>query len=113
MNFPFNYDDMSSNKMFKSIVKLFGFKQLVWKSTRITEASSKLFDLIFINAPQNIRAVQVVSNSLSDHEMVTCVRKINHQVYKPRSIKCIDYKNYDPNKLTGTSPMLIGNFCIK
>jgi hypothetical protein len=51
------------------------------------------------NAAQNIPAVDVVATSLSDHDMVACIRTINHQRYNPRMIKYRDYKNYDHNEL--------------
>ena len=92
-DFNVNYNDTSSNTMFKTIVKLFGFKQLMKKCTRLTETSSTTIDLILSNAAQNISAVDVV------HDMVACIRKINHQRYNPRMIKCRDYKNYDHNEL--------------
>ena len=96
-DFNVNYNDTSSNTTFKTIVKLFGFKQLVKKCTRLTETSSTTIDLILSNAAQNISAVDVVATSLGDHDMVACIRKINHQRYNPRTIKCRDYKNYDHN----------------
>jgi exonuclease III len=87
-DFNVNYNDTSSNTMFKTIVKLFGFKQLIKKCTRLTETSSTTIDLILSNAAQNISAVDVVATSLSDHDMVACIRMINHQRYNPRMIKC-------------------------
>ena len=63
------------------------------------ETSSTTIDLILSNAAQNISAVDVVATSLSDHDMVACIRKINHQRNNPRMIKCRDYKNYDHNEL--------------
>ena len=79
--------------MFKSIVKSFGFKQLIKKCTRITETSSTTIDLILSNVTQNIPVADVIATSLSDHDMVACIRNINHQSYKPKMIKCRDYEN--------------------
>ena len=78
---------------------MFGFKQLIKKCTRITETSSTTIGLILSNAAKNIPVADVIATSLSDHDMVACIKKINHQRYKPKTIKCRDYKNYDPTRL--------------
>ena len=80
--------------MFKLIVKLFGFKQLIKKCTRITETSSTTIDLILSIAVKNIPVADVIATSLSDRDMVACIRKINLQCYKPKTIKCQEYKNF-------------------
>ena len=40
-----------------------------------------------------------MSTSISDHEMTTCIRKINNAKHNPKTIKCRDYTNYDPEQL--------------
>ena len=52
-----------------------------------------------MHAAQNIPVADVIATSLSDHDMVACIRNINHQSYKPKMIKCRDYKNYDLTRL--------------
>ena len=96
-DFNVNYNGKSNN-MFKTIVRMSGFKQLIKKCTRIMETST-IIDLILSNAPYNTLAVDVVAASISDHDMVACIRKVNHQWYYPRLVKCLDYKNYDHNEL--------------
>ena len=39
----------------------------------------------------------VIPIEFSDHDLIACVRKLNHQTYKPKTIEFRDYKNYTPN----------------
>ena len=48
-----NYLDKSNQNDFKDIFKLNGYKQLVTKTTRITEDSKTLIDTIFIKKSRN------------------------------------------------------------
>ena len=68
--------------MFKSIVKLFGFKQLVKKFTRIAETSSTTIDLILSNAARSMP----VATSLSNHDMVACIRRLINNVKNPKRL---------------------------
>ena len=72
-----NYIDMSLNAMSKTIAKLCGFKQLVKEYTRITGTSSTTSDSILPNAAHNIVDFDVAT-SFSDHDMVVCIREVNH-----------------------------------
>ena len=76
-----------------------GYKQLVTKATRITENSKTLIDTIFTNKPGNISKTDTIPNSLSDHNMVGCVRKLNHLKYESKTLHCRNYKAYDPKTL--------------
>ena len=99
-DFNIDYNDTSSSTMFKSNVKLFGFKQLIKKCTCITELSSTTIDLILSNAAKNIPVADIIATSLSDYVVVACIRKIIHLRYKPKTIKCRNYENYDgPTRL--------------
>ena len=40
-----------------------------------------------------------IPTSLSDHDMVGCIRKLNHTKYLPRTIWCRNYSKYDPKEL--------------
>ena len=51
--------------------------QLINQPTRITQYSKTLLDIIITNYPHNIRECGVLSLSLSDHDMVFCIRKLN------------------------------------
>ena len=76
-----------------------GFLQLIKSDTRVTEDSSTLIDLIFTNKLSNIVLSDVIETHISDHHMIKCIRKINHQKFAPSEIVCRNYKNYDPVKM--------------
>jgi len=90
-DFNINYNERNPHSDFKTTIKLFGFKQMVTKPMRITKDTATTIDLAFSNKPFNI--------TISDHEMIACVRKLNNPKHDPKVIKCCDYKNYDPEKL--------------
>ena len=88
----------SDNKEFKSIITANGFRKIVKEPTRVTDTSSSSIDLIFTNCPVNITHTYVIISSLSDHNMIGTVRKINHLKYPSRTIKCRNYAKYDHQK---------------
>ena len=94
-----NYLDKNNHNDIKDIFMLNGYKQLVTKATRITEDSKTLIDTIFTNKPENISKTDTIPTSLSDHDMVGCVRKLNHLKYESKTLHCRNYKNYDPKAL--------------
>ena len=65
---------------------------MITEPTRTTETSSPLTDLIitesFKNRPENITNKDVFANSVADHVMIACSRKINNIRYNPKTIKC-------------------------
>lgn len=73
-----------------------GFTPFVTKPIRIT--IDTLIDIIATTKPEFIKTVEVIAVSLSDHDMVCCVRKINHQ-QPPMYVTCRNYKMYNPNVL--------------
>ena len=72
---------------------------MITEPTRTTEASSNLIDLIITNRPENITNKVVFVNSITDHEMIACSRKINNVRYNPKTVECTNYTNYSPEKL--------------
>jgi len=98
-DFNVNYKEQADNTDFKNVIKLYGFKQMVTKSTRITSTSSTLIELIMTNKPSTLSHVDVVSTSLSDHDMVSCIRKINSHKQEPKTIKVRKYTNYDATQM--------------
>ena len=94
-----NYLKNSDNKDLKTIINLNGFEQIITKPTRITETSETLIDVILTNNTSTINKVIVTSFSISDHEMIGCIRKLNCKKYKSRTITVRNYKQYDPVKL--------------
>ena len=84
-------------KELKETFRNFGLTQLIDKSTRSTEESSTLLDLFASNSPGNITFTNVVASSLSDHDMLIAVRKINACKLPPRTIECRNYAKYNPS----------------
>ena len=65
---------------------------------RVLYCISSLLDIIAANAPHNIKESGVLSLSLSDHDFVYCIRKLNW-VKTPPEVKCFrNYAKYDPSK---------------
>ena len=94
-----NYLQKNDHRNIKSIFEGYGYKQLVKSATRICESSKTLIDVILTNCPQNISFTNTVPASLSDHELIGCVRKQNYAKFQPRTITCRNYSKYDPRKL--------------
>lgn len=105
-DFNINYNDSLDNTEIKSVINQQGLKQMVQKSTRITSTSSTLIDLVITNKPSNLWHVEVVSTSLSDHDMIACIRKIHSHKQAPKVIKCRNYINYDANKMNEDVPKI-------
>ncbi|CAH3172957.1 unnamed protein product [Porites lobata] len=83
-----NYGDRGRN---------FGLTQLIDKSTRSTEESSTLLDLFASNSPGNITFTNVVASSLSGHDMLIAVRKINACKLPTSTIEWRNYAKYNPS----------------
>ena len=94
-----NYLKQHSGKELKNMIALNGFKQLIKGPTRITAESSTLIDVILSNNESSIAKTDVAALSLSDHDIIGCVRKLNHQQFSPRTITCRNYTNYNPNSM--------------
>ncbi|XP_057302789.1 uncharacterized protein LOC130636955 [Hydractinia symbiolongicarpus] len=86
-----NYNVKSSHKELKEIITSQGFYQIVEKATRITAETKTLIDVILTNKRSNVKVTDVIPLSLSDHDCVLCVRKINHNKIPHRTIKCRNY----------------------
>ena len=94
-----NYLDRNNNRELKSIIEKNGFKQLITTPTRITNISSTLIDIIITNKENNVAKTFTSAQSMSDHDMICCVRKINYKHTNPRTITCRNFTKYDPNLL--------------
>ena len=89
----------NESKEFKSMFYLNGFTQLITKPTRITKDSQTLIDIITTNSVENISHIDVIAKSLSDHDMVVCVRKMNYKLFLPKTIRCRYYKTYNSESM--------------
>ena len=59
-DFNINYNEPSDKSNFKNAINQFGFQQMVNKSTRVTNMSSTLIDLIMTNNPSTLSHVNVI-----------------------------------------------------
>ena len=96
----FNIDyNKADNRDFKSLLNIFGLKQVITEPTQTTETSSTLINLIITKHPKNITNKGAFANSIADHDMIACSRKVNNIYYNPKAIKCRNYANYSPEEL--------------
>ena len=91
----FNIDlkNKKNNKDFKSFLHTFKLKILIINTTHTTEISLTLIYLIITNCSENLTILNVFTNSIADHDMKACWRKINNVRYKPKTIKFRNYAN--------------------
>ena len=61
--------------------------------------TATLIDIIATNNQAAISCCDVITSSLSDHDMVGCSRKIHSFKYGPRTIVCRNYAKYDPKEM--------------
>ena len=94
-----NYLVKEDNKDFKEILALLGLKQLIKDATRICETTKTLIDIIATTNCKYIRSANVFPSGFSDHDLIGCVRKVNHLRFKPKEIRCRDYSRYNPDQL--------------
>ena len=97
-DFNIDYNEIDKRD-FKSLLNILELKQVITEPSRTTEKSSTLIDLIITNRPDNITNKGVFPNSIADHDMIACSRKINNICYNPKTIKCTNYTNYSPEEL--------------
>ena len=70
-----------------------GLKQIMKNPTRITKNTETSIDLIFCSHPDRIIKTNTVPSSLSDHEMIGLIRKINCLKYRQRTIITRNFAN--------------------
>ena len=90
-----NYLVKLSHKEIKELFITHGLHQLVKLPTRVTQETKSLIDVIMTNTRSNVHHTKVLPLSLSDHDCVMCVRKINHRKMPFRTITCRDYSKYN------------------
>ena len=72
---------------------------MITEPTETTETSSTFIDLIITNRPEYITNNDAFANSIADHDMIACSRKINNIRYNPKTINCRNYTIYSPEEL--------------
>ena len=90
-----NYLDNKNNLLIKDLFKLRGYKETIKTATWIAKDSSTFIDVILTNPPHNVINANSIISSLSDHNVIKWVNKLNNIRLNPRTIKCRDCKNYD------------------
>ena len=83
----------------KATLSLNGLNQVLKSATRIQNDSATLIDVICTNNKTVIKDTAIIPCSFSDHDIIGCVRKLNHFKYNPKQINCRDYRKYDLNEL--------------
>ena len=94
-----NYLKNGDHRNLTDNIALLGLNQIVNKPTRVTKASNTLIDIILTNRPGNLCSVNVILSSLSDHDIIGCMRKVNNIKYSDSIISFRDYKKYDHTKI--------------
>eukprot|EP00111_Clytia_hemisphaerica_P010392 TCONS_00030351-protein len=79
----------------KEMFMVNAYTQLIEKATRITEDTATLIDVVLTNNRLNINKTVNIAATLSDHNLIGCIRKMNSLRYQPEIITCRDFKNYD------------------
>ena len=99
-DFNVNYIKKNDHREEKDLIASHGFKQLIKDPTRVTSDSTTLIDVLLSNRPLNISKTSVVPLSLSDHDCIACVRKVNNAKIPSREVTSRNYKDYDPHRFT-------------
>ena len=87
-----NYLVKSCHKEIKELFINHGLHQLVKLPTHVMQETESLLDVIMTNTSSNIHHTKVLPLSLSNHDCVMCVHKINHRKMLFRTITCRDSK---------------------
>ena len=93
-----NFLKRSDNCEFKSILQLFSFKQLIGRPTKINNYTESLIDTIASNNCASIKDTAIVPYGIAGHELIGCIRKLNHMKSPEITVICRDYRFYDPAK---------------
>jgi exonuclease III len=94
-----NYLNDECHKKFKEMIDLQGLIQMINEPTRVTKDTKTLIDVVLTSHPENLCNINVVLSSLSDHDIISCKRKVNNIKISDITINCRDYKNYDPKQV--------------
>jgi len=92
-----NYLKRTDNRDIKDIIAAQGYYQLIKDPTRVTSSSSSLIDVLLTNKPSTISNTDVIPLSISDHDCITCTRKLNNARTPHKETYSRNYKDYDAN----------------
>ena len=90
-----DYLKKDDHKVIKDIFAVNGYKQLLRSATRTASSSATLIDVILTNEPSTITNSETINASLSDHDIIACVRKANNIKCEAEKIKCRNFSRYN------------------
>ena len=87
----------NDTKSLLNIANVYGMHQLISESTRITDKSSSLIDVIFMNCPETVVCSGVSHIGISDHSLVYAFRKISTDLSNKghNTVYYRKFKNFD------------------
>ena len=87
-----NVESSQRGKRLKRILSSFGYKNVLKESTRVTEYSKSLIDLVITNQPNKIKISGAIDLGISDHHIIYAVFKLRLGSPKPKFITVRDYR---------------------
>eukprot|EP00794_Sanderia_malayensis_P020943 gene20943-22996_t len=90
-----NYKKRTENKALKEIIKMNGLDQVIKESTRVTQDTSTLIDVVLTTHSTRISKSIVSNIGISDHEITGIIRRMHCMKFKPRKVTYRDYSHYD------------------
>ena len=81
---------------FQFLYDAYQFQQLISDYTRVTENSSTLIDHLITNKPENIISSEVVKINVSDHYLISGIRKCQVVKANPRYVEYRNMKHFNP-----------------
>ena len=111
-DFNYNMHCKNESKFIDKLCRQNSMHQIVKGSTRITETSSTLIDIILTNLPNNVCMSKVVSLGLSDHNLVYIVRKLYRPKVPPKVITFRSMKQFNEKSFQDDMEKLDWNECL-
>ena len=96
-----NYLSNTDHREIKYISLLHVLTQIIKYLTHydLHHNSSSLIDVVFVKETSRIAKSELLPMSISDHDMIGCVYKMNNIKFNGPTIRCRDYRNYNPEQL--------------
>ena len=86
--------DDSESRAFLDFCSTFNLVQLIKKPTRVTESSESLIDVVMTTNENFITSSDVLTSTISDHNLVHVTLKLKKPRIKPSYVNIRSYKNY-------------------
>ena len=90
-----DYKNPESHRDVKSCLSMNDFKQLIKRTTRITENTSTIIDALLTHSPENVVRTDVITTNFSEQEMIDAIRKKCQHKYHPKTIRSRNFRNYN------------------